>query len=95
MGRPVAFVSVPLEGVPSAGVTKVGLFDKTTFPVPVDVVTPVPPLTTGRVPVTSVVRLMMLEETMTKSEPFQAISAFSPLVTMTPVVGPAPTTLID
>lgn len=48
IGRPVALVKVPLEGVPSAGVTNVGLVDRTTFPVPVEVVTPVPPLRTGR-----------------------------------------------
>ena len=41
---------------PSAGVTKVGLLDSTTFVVPVDVVTPVPPFATGNVPVTPVVK---------------------------------------
>jgi hypothetical protein len=92
IGRPVAFVRVALEGVPKAGVTSVGLLDRTTFPVPVEEVTPVPPLATGSVPVTSDVRSMMLEDTITKSEPFQAISAFSPLVIVTPVVGPDPTT---
>ena len=46
-GRPVAFVSVTEVGVPSKGVTKVGLVDKTTLPVPVEVVTPVPPEVTG------------------------------------------------
>jgi len=46
-GRPVALVSVPLEGVPKAGVTSVGLLDSTLLPVPVEVVTPVPPLVTG------------------------------------------------
>jgi len=40
---------VPEEGVPSAGVTSVGLLDKTTLPVPVEVVTPVPPLATAKV----------------------------------------------
>jgi hypothetical protein len=35
---------------------------------------------------------MMLEDTITKSEPFQAISALSPLLIVTPVVGPDPTT---
>lgn len=59
IGRPVAFVSVALDGVPSAGVVKLGLLDKTTEPVPVDVVTPVPPLATGRVPVTCVVKLTL------------------------------------
>jgi len=78
-GSPVAFVSVPLEGVPNTppfttgapaeptltanavggvpriGVTNVGEVDNTTLPEPVDVVTPVPPFATGRVPVTPVV----------------------------------------
>jgi hypothetical protein len=53
IGNPVRLVAVPEAGVPNAGVTKVGLFDRTTFPVPVEVVTPVPPLRTGRVPVIS------------------------------------------
>jgi len=35
MGSPVAFVSVALDGVPSAGVTSVGAFAKTAAPVPV------------------------------------------------------------
>jgi hypothetical protein len=55
IGNPVAFVKVPEAGVPNAGVTKVGLFDRTTEPVPVEEVTPVPPLATGRVPVMSAV----------------------------------------
>jgi hypothetical protein len=33
------------------GVVSVGLVDKTTFPVPVEVVTPVPPPTTAKTPV--------------------------------------------
>ncbi len=52
---PVMFVPTKAEGVPSAGVTKVGLFDSTTLPVPVEAVTPVPPFATGKVPVTPVV----------------------------------------
>jgi hypothetical protein len=55
IGNPVAFVKVPEAGVPNAGVTNVGEFDNTTLPVPVAVVTPVPPLRTGRVPVMSAV----------------------------------------
>src|ERR1700731_3780655 len=35
-GKPVAFVSRPLAGVPSAGVTSVGEVARTTFPVPVE-----------------------------------------------------------
>lgn len=41
-GRPVAFDSVIELGVPSAGVTRVGDVEKTTFPVPVLVVSAVP-----------------------------------------------------
>lgn len=54
-GNPVAFVSVTEEGVPNAGVTKVGLFESTLLPDPVEVVTPVPPFATGSVPVTPLV----------------------------------------
>ena len=50
MGSPVALVRVAAEGVPRFGVTRTGEVDKTTEPVPVDVVTPVPPLATGRRP---------------------------------------------
>jgi hypothetical protein len=50
---PVMFVPTSAEGVPNAGVTNVGLFDRTTEPVPVELVTPVPPFATGRVPVMS------------------------------------------
>jgi hypothetical protein len=39
MGRPVALVRVPLEGVPRAGVTRVGEVAKTREPVPVSSVT--------------------------------------------------------
>jgi len=46
--RPVAFVSVREVGVPRLGVTRVGLVDNTTEPVPVLVVTPVPPSSTAR-----------------------------------------------
>ena len=54
-GKPVAFVSVPEVGVPKMGVTKVGELERTVEPVPVDVATPVPPLTTGNTPVISAV----------------------------------------
>jgi len=54
-GKPVALVRTTDEGVPSAGVTSVGEVLSTTDPVPVEVVTPVPPFSTGRVPVTPVV----------------------------------------
>jgi len=53
---PVMFVPTNAEDVPRLGVTKVGLFDRTTATVPVDDVTPVPPLATGSVPLTCVAR---------------------------------------
>ena len=43
------FAKFPEAGVPNAGVTNVGDVDKTTLPVPVEVVTPVPPEATARV----------------------------------------------
>ena len=49
-GKPVALVNVTDVGVPNNGVTSVGLVDKTTEPVPVEVVTPVPPFVTAKVP---------------------------------------------
>jgi hypothetical protein len=61
-GSPVAFVSVPDAGVPSTGVTKVGDVDRTVFPVPVLVLTPVPPLTTGRMPVISAVERLIASQ---------------------------------
>jgi len=48
---PLMLVAV---ATPRTGVTRVGLVDRTVAPEPVDVVTPVPPLATGRVPVTPV-----------------------------------------
>lgn len=42
-GRPVPFDRVTAEGVPRLGVTRVGEFDRTTEPVPVEVVDPLPP----------------------------------------------------
>jgi hypothetical protein len=49
---PVILVPTNALGVPKAGVTKVGELDNTLFPEPVDVVTPVPPAATGKVPAT-------------------------------------------
>jgi hypothetical protein len=55
-GKPVQLVSVPEVGVPKIGVTKVGEVASALAPLPVEVVTLVPPLATGKMPVTSVVR---------------------------------------
>lgn len=56
IGKPVPLVSVTDCGVPKIGVTRVGLLDNTTAIVPVEDVTPVPPLATGRVPLTCVAK---------------------------------------
>lgn len=58
----VQFAKLPEVGVPKMGVTKVGLVERTLLPEPVDVVTPVPPLATGKVPVTCVVKLTFESE---------------------------------
>jgi hypothetical protein len=62
IGRPVKLVATPEAGVPNAGVTSVGEFDNTTLPVPVEVVTPVPPLVTPRVPVMSPVLILIASQ---------------------------------
>ena len=54
-GKPVALVNVADVGVPKIGVTSVGLVESTTDPVPVLVVTPVPPLATASVPANVIV----------------------------------------
>ena len=87
-GKPVAFVNVALEGVPRAGVTSVGLFERTALPEPVDVVTPVPPLTTCKTPDVRFEMAVLL--IFTKSDPLHAAKHFSPAMMVTPVVGPAP-----
>jgi hypothetical protein len=51
----VQLLKLPEVGVPKRGVTKVGDVDSTVFPEPVEDVTPVPPLATGKVPDTSAV----------------------------------------
>jgi hypothetical protein len=52
----VQLAKLPDVGVPSMGVTSVGLVERTVLPEPVELVTPVPPLATGSVPVTPVVK---------------------------------------
>jgi hypothetical protein len=86
-GNPVALVRVTLLGVPSAGVTSVGLVERTTEPDPVDVVTPVPPLSTGKIP--EVITEADVDAALIKSEPFHAITAFS-LALIVTAVPPSP-----
>jgi hypothetical protein len=72
----VAFVSVPDAGVPKTGVTKVGDVDKTALPVPVEVVTPVPPEPTGKGLVSVVTKPVLIDNAV---EPLDC-SAKTPLV---------------
>ena len=65
-GSPVAFVNTAALGVPKAGVVNVGDEDKTTLPLPVEEVTPVPPFATAivvplHVPLVIVPTLVKLE----------------------------------
>jgi hypothetical protein len=109
IGNPVALVNVAENGVPNTGVTNVGLLDNTLLPEPVlvtlttfllaskakavEAVKPdnvVVPLTVTLV--NDAAPLVLL--TLIKSDPFQATRADSPLIMVTPVVGPAPTNLI-
>ena len=55
---PLSARDVPVAA-PKTGVTNVGVVDSTVLPDPVDVVTPVPPLATGKVPETCVVKLTL------------------------------------
>ena len=48
---PVIFVPIKKVGVSKAGVIRIGEVDKTTLPVPVEFVTPVPPFATATTPV--------------------------------------------
>lgn len=84
------------DGVPRFGVTNVGLVSSTTLPEPVDVVTPVPPLATGNVPVTPVVRgrpvtfVIVPEEGVPKTPPFTTGAPAEPTFTAKAVATPVP-----
>ena len=54
----VPVLKLPEVGVPKSGVTKVGDVANTTAPEPVEVVAPVPPAKTGRVPAVNVEALV-------------------------------------
>ncbi len=64
----VQFARFPDVGVPKIGVVSDGLVDKTLLPEPVEEVTPVPPLATGKVPVTSVVRATCAKDVFVPSD---------------------------
>lgn len=80
---PVMLVPTRAEGVPRAGVTRVGEVDNTVFPVPVLVVTPVPPLATASVPA----RVMVPAAVM---GPPDVVSPVVPPETSTEVTVPEP-----
>jgi hypothetical protein len=77
IGMLVQLVNTPDAGVPNAGVTNVGLVDNTFEPEPVDVVTPVPPFATARVPANVIA-------------PAVAVDGVSPVVPPLNVVTPPP-----
>lgn len=100
----VPVLKLPEDGVPSAGVVNVGpesvgLVASTTAPEPVEVVTPVPPLATGSVPVTWVVRFtsdkappsVMLPDDVTVPDKEMPFTVPVPATEVTlPVPDPAP-----
>jgi len=100
IGRSEQLVRVPEAGVPSAGVTSVGLeivgaVDRTTLPVPVEVVTPVPPCATERVLVVELsgmfVQLLRLPEAGVPSAPLNPTSPLAVLIAVaSPVATPVP-----
>ena len=82
-GSPVALVKTAAEGVPRAGVTKVGLVARTTAPEPVEVVPPVPPLATAKVPATVIVHELV-------TGPPEVVKPVVPPDTSTEVTVPVP-----
>jgi len=99
--RATLFTEVAVA-TPNTGVTKVGLVDNTTATVPVDDVTPVPPLATGKVPVTFVVKFVNVVEVVPVppfamgSVPVMLVAAFTKVVEVVPVpplaIGSVPVT---
>lgn len=82
-GKPVRLVATPLVGVPSKGVTRVGEVALTVAPVPVLVVTPVPPLATASVPAKVIVPEPVIG-------PPEVVKPVVPPETSTLVTEPAP-----
>ena len=80
---PVMFVPTRVDGVPRFGVTSVGLSDSTLLPVPVEVVTPVPPLVTGSA--VPKVRALKCESASITFVPLTNKCIFAPLGTVMPV----------
>ena len=90
-------VFVPLVAVGTVGVpVSAGLAERTTLPVPVEVVTPVPPLATGKVPVTPVVRGKPVKlvavplEGVPNTPPFTTDAPADPTLTANAVATPVP-----
>ena len=84
VGSPVQFVSVPDAGVPNTGVTSVGDILRTFEPDPVDVVTPDPPLATGRIPDTWLVNEIV------PTIPYGPVTPVTPVAPVYPVTPVAP-----
>ena len=80
----VAVAAVGASGIP----VNVGEIDKTAFPVPVDDVTPVPPLATGRVPDTCVVNPTLPQDGATPVPPDINVFPVAILASFAKVVAP-------
>jgi hypothetical protein len=79
-------VATPEVGVPRSGVTSVGEVLKTTLPVPVLVVTPVPPLRTGRAVPDSVIAKVPVVVT-GEPETLKNVGTVAATLVTVPVVG--------
>ena len=100
-GKPVALLNTADDGVPSAGVTNVGLLDKTRFPVPVEVVAPEPPFATDKVPVTPVERgkpvafVRVPEDGVPNAPPLTTKAPAEPTAVPSAVTTPVPVVVVD
>lgn len=88
IGRPVALVSVPLAGIPSAGVTNVGDVARATAPVPVFAVTATPAIENA-FPVPAVSKVLLVSVSVVALPISVSVAAGSDNVTVpkAPVTG--------
>ena len=90
----VPVLKLPEVGVPSNGVTSVGLVDKTFEPEPVEVVTPVPPAKTGKVPAVSVVAPVEYTALLAAEKVVRPVPPYAPVI-VPPFQVPPVTTVVD
>lgn len=86
-GNPVAWVRTATEGVPSAGVVRVGDVDRTTDPEPVDADDPVPPCDTDNGVVKPDIDVMLLfAPAVAPLDPFSSVPLVGKVTFVDPVV---------